>query len=309
MLKSNHFILGRVLKVAIVLIAALVLFSTLRKFFSDEETIEKLQQLSSQHMPWIIFILILVPVNWFLEAAKWKRLVSSFEVITWKQSWSAVLAGLAIGSATPNRFGEFAGRIFQLKSTPVKDGIVLTLISSAMQVGVTMLFGFAALMMTDPDRYLHSTKAYIWLVIITGVSVIAIGILRNARGKIAEYFSALRKVNADVKWNIFILSAVRYMIYAAQFFLMLTISGVSGSVMDVLPAIMINYLVVTIIPSIMFSELLVRGTVASGVIGSLCGNPGAAALAAVLLWIINVALPAVCGMFFVRNMTFFKTER
>lgn len=309
MLKSNQLILGRVLKVAIVLIAAVMLASVIFKFFSDEESIRRLTTIARAHKLWLLVIILLLPLNWFLETAKWKRLVAVSEKITWREAWSGVLAGLAIGSATPNRMGEFAGRIFQLKATPVTDGIVLTLVSSFMQVAVTVAFGFMGLMMTDPDQYMHSKKAYIWMIIVVGIACIAIAVLRNARGKIAHYFTAMRKVDGRVQRYVLAVSALRYAVYSLQFLLMLMICGVEAPIMDLVWAIAVNYLVVTIIPSVMISELLVRGTVATGVIGSLCGNPGAAALAAVLLWMINVAVPAVCGMFFIRNLSFFKAKQ
>jgi hypothetical protein len=308
MLKSNQLILGRVLKVAIVSVAAVMLAVALRKFFSDADSVNRLIILVREHQLWLAIILLLLPLNWFLETAKWKKLVSISEEISWKQAWSGVLAGLAIGSATPNRIGEFTGRIFQLKATPLRDGIVFTMVSAFMQVAVTVGFGLLGVLMTDPDQYLHSRKAFLWMILVTGGACIAIAVLKSARGKIAEYFSAMRKVDGNVQRYVLGVSALRYMVYSLQFFLMLKICGVEAGSMDMIWAIAVNYLVVTIIPSVMISELLVRGTVASGVIGSLCGNPGAAALAAVLLWMINVGLPALCGLFFIRNLSFFKAK-
>lgn len=285
-----------------------MLASAFRKFFADENSIAKFQQMASEHTTWLIAILLLLPLNWFLETAKWKKLVSVFEKISWGEAWSAVLAGLAIGSATPNRIGEFAGRIFQLKSTPLRDGIVLTLTSSVMQVAATMLFGLIGLLMTDPDQYLHSKKVFAWMVAVVGVACIAVVVLKNPRTKIAKYFTAIRKVDGGVQRYVFGVSVLRYIVYSAQFFLMLKITGVEAPTMDLIWAIAVNYLVVTIIPSVMISELLVRGSVASGVIGGLCGNPGAAALAGVILWLINVGLPAIIGIFFVRKLSFFNKK-
>lgn len=308
MQNSNRIIAGRVLKVAIVLIAAVLLFFALRRFFLDEHAVQQFTVLAAEHWPWLAVVVLLLPVNWFLETAKWKRLIAASEKITWKEAWSAVLAGLAIGAATPNRVGEFAGRIFQLKATPLRDGIVFTLVSSFMQVLVTVAFGFLGLLMTDPDKYFHSTKAFAWTVAVTGAACMAIAFLKTARGKIAEYFSALRKIDSATQRDVFLLSALRYAVYTVQFMLMLKICGVEASASSLLWAIAVNYLVVTIIPSVIFSEMIVRGTVATGVIGGLCGNPGAAALAAVLLWMINVALPAATGLFFVKNITFFRRK-
>ena len=302
---SNRIIIGRVLKVAIVLIAALMLLLALRKFLANEEAIDLLVFNARENSGGLLLIVLLLPLNWFLETAKWKRLIAVAEKISWPQAWSAVLAGLAIGSATPNRIGEFAGRIFQLKQTPVRDGIVFTLVSSMMQVLVTVGFGIAGLLMTDPDKYLHSGKAFIWTVAAVGIICIGLAYLKSSRGKIAEYFSAFRMIEGTVLRDVLILSAVRYMVYSLQFYLMLKICGVEASAMDLCWAIAVNYLVVTIVPSVIFSEMIVRGTVATGVIGGLCGNPGAAALAALLLWMINVGVPAAIGLFFVKNISFF----
>lgn len=305
---SNRIILGRVLKVAIVLIAAVMLVLALRKFLANEEAIDLLRFASRENLPTLLVIFLLLPLNWFLETAKWKILVSASEEISWREAWSAVLAGLAIGSATPNRVGEFAGRIFQLKSTPLQDGIVFTLISSMMQVAVTVAFGVLGMLITDPDKYLHSGKAFLWTVVVVGVGCALIAYAKSAKGKIAEYLTALKKIDGNTLRIVFALSTWRYIVYAVQFFLMLRICGVEGTWMDLWWAIAVNYLAVTIIPSVMFTEMIVRGTVATGVIGGLCGNPGAAALAAVLLWMINVGTPAAIGLFFVKNITFFSKK-
>lgn len=302
---SNRIIVGRVLKVAIVLIAALLLIFAIRKFLANEEAIDLLIYSARENLASLLLIILLLPVNWFLETAKWKKLISASEKISWGQAWSAVLAGLAIGSATPNRVGEFAGRIFQLKSTPLRDGIVFTLVSSFMQVIVTIAFGVIGLLMTDPDKYLHSNKAFMWTAAVVGVGCVIVAYARTARGKIGEYLQALRKIDGTVLRAVLALSTLRYVVYSIQFFLMLRLCGIEGTPMELCWAIAVNYLAVTIIPSVMFSEIIVRGTVATGVIGGLCGNPGAAALAAIVLWMINVGLPAMIGLFFIKNISFF----
>ena len=302
---SNRILVGRILKVAIVLIAAVLLIFAFRKFLANEEAIDLLRYSWRENLLLLMLVVLLLPLNWFLETAKWKRLISTSEKISWSQAWSAVLAGLAIGSATPNRIGEFAGRVFQLKSTPLRDGIVFTLVSSMAQVAVTIVFGVAGLLMTDPDKYLHGNKAFLWTALVTGVGCAAIAYAKSAGGKAGEYISALRKISSEDIVAVFGLSALRYIVYAVQFFVMLRLSGVEGSAMELWWAIAVNYLVVTIIPSVMFTEIFVRGTVATGVIGGLCGNPTAAAVAAVVLWMINVGVPAIVGLFFVKNISFF----
>ena len=82
MVKSNLSVLGRVLKVAIVLFAAVMLFFALRKFFADEQAILLFSTQAKQHPLWLTFVVLLIPMNWFLETAKWKKLIAVSETIS-----------------------------------------------------------------------------------------------------------------------------------------------------------------------------------------------------------------------------------
>lgn len=308
MIKVNQLLLGRILKVTIVLFAVVMLGSVLRKFFSDHEAIELFSRQVKLHSKWLVIVILLMPLNWFFETAKWKKIVSVSEEITWKEAWSGVLSGLAIGSATPNRIGEFAGRVFQLKRTAIHDGISCTLLSSVLQVGVTMLAGIAGLLLVDTEKILHSAKAISWVIIVFTLILAGAIIIRSLSGKAAKYFEVLRRMNAKLLVEVFALSAIRYAVYSLQFVIMLKMCGVNAPAFALVTAVAINYMIVSVIPSVMISELFVRGTVASGVIGALCGFPEAAALAAVITWLLNVGLPAICGMFFVQNLTFFRKQ-
>lgn len=285
-----------------------MLLSVLWRFFNDRRTVELFVANVIGHKFWFLCVVALMPLNWFFETLKWKNLIAVSEEISWKEAWSGVLAGLAIGAATPNRVGEFAGRIFQLKKTELHDGISCTMVCSVMQVGVTMLAGVMAMLMTNTEEIMHKSKVVVWVVVLTVVILALIVIVRNATGKWTKYLSVLKKMSGVVLMQTFLLSAFRYVVYATQFLIMLRICGIASPSSVLIGAIAINYMVVSVIPSVMISELFVRGSVASGVIGALCGSPELAAMAAILTWLLNVGLPSIAGMFFVRNLTFFKAK-
>ncbi|WP_374166426.1 hypothetical protein [Arcticibacter sp. MXS-1] len=58
----------------------------------------------------IIFLLMLV--NWILEAMKWKFLVKRIETISLWKAVESVFCGLTWAIFTPNRIGEYGGRVF-----------------------------------------------------------------------------------------------------------------------------------------------------------------------------------------------------
>jgi len=59
----------------------------------------------------LIFVIVLMPVNWFLESLKWKKLMKSFLNISIKDAIKAVLVGVSFGVVTPARLGEYGGRV------------------------------------------------------------------------------------------------------------------------------------------------------------------------------------------------------
>src|ERR1041384_5710121 len=64
-----------------------------------------------------IFLLsgvLLMLFNWLFEAIKWRLLINAQEHISIKKALKAILAGISISIFTPNRIGEFAGRIYYL---------------------------------------------------------------------------------------------------------------------------------------------------------------------------------------------------
>ena len=58
----------------------------------------------------LIICLVLMIMNWGLEALKWQVLVKSTQPLNFIQAFGSVLAGLATGLITPNRIGNFIGR-------------------------------------------------------------------------------------------------------------------------------------------------------------------------------------------------------
>jgi hypothetical protein len=63
---------------------------------------------------WLIAALLGVALNWGLEAAKWKRLLRNTESVSLAKAYRGVLTGVAFTLFTPNRIGEYLGRIWHL---------------------------------------------------------------------------------------------------------------------------------------------------------------------------------------------------
>ena len=98
----------------------------------------------------LVFVVLLMAVNWMLEAMKWQKLISKIEKVSLLQSVVAVLTGVTISSFTPNRVGEYFGRAFILKKASHIEGILITILGSMSQLLITFLTGSLAFLIFLP---------------------------------------------------------------------------------------------------------------------------------------------------------------
>lgn len=299
------------LKVAIVLLALAYIVRKLAVKNDFSEMSERIAGAIGEQPLIFTAVLLLMPLNWLLEAWKWKILASREQPVSLRLALQGVLAGVTAGTASPNRVGEFAGRIFILPEGNRLNLLVLSAISSFCQVMVTVLAGIWALFLSSssffPDRFLLSDLEKIWLWILVpltaGIISFAISFLRHSK-----------KISVRVTIGDFLkvtgLSAARYAVYALQFALLLRLVAAHYNFSEALTGVCICYLLVTIIPTFSVTELLVRGSVAGIVFSDtqLMGGGNGAVFVAMLLWLVNVALPSLAGTVFVFRLKFFRQD-
>ena len=89
----------------------------------------------------LIIVLILMGFNWFLETAKWKLLLEYISPTGWLRCLRSVLSGVTVSILTPNRIGEFAGRVLHLEKGVRVKAAIASVIGSMNQLLITILAG------------------------------------------------------------------------------------------------------------------------------------------------------------------------
>jgi uncharacterized membrane protein YbhN (UPF0104 family) len=87
----------------------------------------------------IVFILMIF--NWTIEAQKWRLLLVETEKFSLWKSLQSILTGVAVSVITPNRIGEYMGRILYLRNVHKIQGITVTIIGSFAQLIITGFLG------------------------------------------------------------------------------------------------------------------------------------------------------------------------
>jgi uncharacterized membrane protein YbhN (UPF0104 family) len=284
----------------------------------------------------ITMVFLLFPLNLFLDIWQWKYLIKKLEKVSYWNATKAVLAGYSVSMFLPNRVGEYFGRIYVLKKAGRIQAILVTVLGSMAQLLTTLLFGSVAISLLLPGFIDFSDQISRWLylgtltlaLIFIIVSVFAYlnfssfsEIIRRISGhklarinKFTVVFSWYSSKNLAIVLGV---SILRYLVFSFQFFLLLRIFLVPLDYFQGMLVISAVYFLMTIIPTIALTELGVRGSVSLFVFGLyfeklnlLNEQFGLGVItASTLLWLINLAFPALLGTTFVSSLRFFRNTK
>lgn len=277
-------------------------------------------------------VVVLMVVNWGIEAFKWKYLMSKIEYIPFLKAYQAVLTGITISSFTPNRIGEYFGRVFILRNGNRVEGILITVLGSMGQLLVTLLagsIGFIVLIVyfLTPSWVFSGYFLIPLIALVIGFNLILIGLffhvsflsglIQKVSGsrlnKVQKFFRIFDCYTSKELLVILVLSAFRYLLFSTQFYLLLQLFGVTITLPEAWMLISVIFLVLAIIPSVALAELGIRGSVAVYFF-SLCFTQSngmtepftlGVLAASVMLWVINLGIPAIAGTGFIFRLKFF----
>jgi hypothetical protein len=285
---------------------------------------------------WLMLLLMLtmMAVNWGAETAKWRLLITRIERVSFFRAYKAVLTGASVSLFTPNRTGEFLGRVFILEKANHIEGILVTIVGSFAQVVITLCLGLFAFLAyaglyisVSPgfQAYLVASlviavPSLVFLLLLLYyriglVSQLIRRLLPSRWERFSAYLEVVSRLNSRELTAALLLSLFRYVVFGTQFFLLIRFFGVAlpaGQAMILIPVI---YLIMTVLPTVALTDLGIRGSVSVYIFSKYLGaaaipEAGLAIVAASsALWLINLIIPALLGTFFVFNLQFFRKNK
>lgn len=277
----------------------------------------------------LVMVLIGMLFNWGLEARKWQMLVKPLQTVSFLRAFSAVLSGVSFSINTPNRIGEYGGRVLYIKNNRNKlKAIAATMVGSFSQLIITIIFGLIGLtyyiskytLVKGNEHFLSGfwEKILLGVLIVICVLIILLYFRLQIILAIFEKIPFLRKARVFVQIivryssgdleRLLLLSACRYMVFSAQYLILLDSLGVEmqwwqGFLMNA-----VIYLVMALVPTIAIAELGLRGKVSLYFMGLLSTNSPAIIAATVGIWCINLLLPAIIGSVLLLGIKIFKEK-
>ena len=272
----------------------------------------------------MVLAFLLMPVNMAFETIKWQKSVLPVEKVPFKKAYVAIFTGVMAGMLFPNRTGDFLGRIFILEKGNRIKAAMLTFVGNIAQMIVTVSLGCVAWMFFSEGNSL-------WYKIVISLIIIALAFLLYFNIKFLIYFKKL----IPNKWRprvekymeifgafsrgdlarILLIAIAKYAVYSFQFVLLIWAFDVPLNYFQAMIPIMMTYLLMTVVPFITITEIAVRGGICTSVFDSWLAINGINTAfsmmvfsASTMLWLYNLAIPAIIGLFFIRRLKFMRSS-
>lgn len=255
-------------------------------------------------------MLMLIPLNWALEALKWKLLTRRLEHLSFFNTLKSVLRGCTVAFFTPNRIGEYPARCVSLREGNRARGISLGIVGAMSQTSVVVMGGVpAALLYFSDDERLRFAGVSLFILCLVAYFLLPQCSQRlqrlHALAKWRKYLAPVSELERMQLAEVLLSALVRYAVFCTQFFLLLRFFCVDLSLTDGMIAIATNYLFVTFTPSMLLSEGAVRastGVAVFTVLRPLTDDAVAVLCASVSVWILNYVIPMLIGsLFWIRK--------
>ncbi|WP_296620822.1 lysylphosphatidylglycerol synthase domain-containing protein [Marivirga sp.] len=291
------------------MVTILVLLFLYEKISEDKSGFASAFQLFSNNLFILLLVIFLMPFNWYMEVLKWKYSIEPITHISVSKAATGVLAGIALGFVTPHAVGDYFAKVFSLTHHNRKKALGLILVGRMMQMLPTAIFGLIAF-------YIYSRKSIAQFDIPISLSYPILSILglllailllvlfmKRNHPKIQDYVQPVRKMGLKLVGLLAGFSVLRYLIFSAQFLLLLSILGLKISIFMQFMGVAFMFLAKSILPTFNFlSDLGIREFSVALFFETLGIDVAPIIASGLILWLINIALPAFIGLFFIPKL-------
>ncbi len=266
----------------------------------------------------VSFVCLLMLLNWGLEALKWKRLVAQVEKISLWKAIESVFCGLTWAVFTPNRIGEYGGRVFFLSPKRRIIGVVAMTVGNIGQMVLTNVFGALAICFfiyrfVGIDYRLFYALLFLSLVFCAFFLVFYFnikwlnGILLSIRftRKYKKFYSILGRYRKRELLHILTFCLARYLVFSSQYFILFYWLIPQIYYLDIVMMVSILFFVQSTLPSLDLFDVGIRSLTASYFFGFVTDQTVAVIACTASIWLINIIIPAILGSYFVFKLNFF----
>ncbi len=298
--KNKVFLLLRIM------ISALILYF----LFSLVEWKNVEDAFKTADIKYIILAGCLLFANISLRAYKWHIMLYALSnKRKLSESFGSIMLGISLGSFTPGEIGDYAGRALYITEASKSHIIGLVLLDKTQIFIITSIFGTSGLIFIALNNLTTSVIFFFFLLIVVFLILLRFKsiflfiekiniplIKKSLLLKIIEGFSLL---NSKKIFSTVMLTILFHLIIVLQMYLLINAFG-EISLFNSIIGTSAMLFAKSIIP-ISFSDLGVREAGSIFFFSNFSINQATALNASLLLFFINIFIPAIAGLFFLKR--------
>ncbi|MEC3879413.1 lysylphosphatidylglycerol synthase domain-containing protein [Parapedobacter sp. 10938] len=311
--------LGIVLKVAILVSVAWVLYQKLNDH-QNLKAFERLMHNLGTHtvVTTLSVVVVLMFANWLLEVVKWQYLCRPIERISFWRATQSVFCGLSWAVFTPNRIGEYGGRVMFLQPRKRIFGVVAMGVGALAQLVLTSVAGSLSIAWFVNQFFEVSTLGGMAIWLLAGLYAgFFLMLYFNVRWinswmqrmkflrKFHRFFEILTRYDRGELTIVFLNSLARFVIFTSQYCILMLVIIPDIAFLPMLLLIFILFFVQAALPTLDLFDFGVRSVTASYLYAHITDQDIAVMAIASCVWFINLILPAILGSVFVLKINFF----
>lgn len=267
---------------------------------------------------YLLAAVLLIFLNWGLEALKWRLLVATVHPVSFITAYKAVLSGVAFSMALPNRVGEYIGRMMYQPEGGRLKTISLSMVGGVAQLLCTLFWGVLSLLILKSKLLAAYPQLTIWYQFVFYGLLLVLFFLSLFYFKVSSvvfFFSgwlgnhhylylveSLQKFNVFFLFRLAILSSLRYGVFVLQYIAIFYLFQVDVAAFTIMPVMGLVFLALAVIPSIALLEVGLRGQISLQLMGLFSMNSLGIGLTSVTIWFLNLVVPALIGTLFLVNV-------
>ncbi|MVZ62375.1 lysylphosphatidylglycerol synthase domain-containing protein [Sphingobacterium humi] len=323
MTKTQRKYLNLLIKVAIVALAMWFVVSKVNNQKNLAEFKNLMQTIDPMLLRLVLAVVVLFMfINWFLEVVKWRYLSRRIEPLGLWKAIKSVFCGLTWAIFTPNRIGEYGGRVMLLKPENRATGAVAMGVGLFAQLVLTSVFGALSIawFITTFIETPAAVDLGVWMIaIIYALGFIIlyfnvswvdylVGKIRFLE-KIKPFFAVLEDYSIRELAYVLWLSACRFAIFTSQYIILMEVFLPELPMLSMVLLIFILFFIQSAVPSLDIFDFSVRSFVASNLYAYVTTQELAVMAIVSCVWFVNLIFPAIIGSIFVFNVNYISDNK
>lgn len=258
-----------------------------------------------------------------MEVVKWKLLLDTSISVSWKTSLKAVLSGTTVGVFSPNRIGEFLGRVLALRPEDRIKGSLLSAINGLAQSLGTVTYGILGLLFLLEEFAIGplgfvGTKVLQLTLVLTLILAFTLYLRVNNLWRLADYFKILKKyeshltvfkeVDSYLLIKLYYLSLLRFATFILQYVVVFSLLFPSPNIVHIIVGSALTLFSSALISFLPVPDLLIRESVALSYFELYDFDLLTVSVSVLIVWLLNIALPALLGTSALFTYRIFRTK-